>query len=46
MVDIYNGAVGKVENVKPAEVEQEFRARATRAGLPRDLIDNIVKGRA
>jgi hypothetical protein len=41
--DQFNGAVGRVENLNPATLETDFRARATKAGLPADLINNIVK---
>jgi hypothetical protein len=42
-VDVFNGSVGKIENIDPVQVEEDFRARAKKLGLADDLVENIVK---
>jgi hypothetical protein len=41
--DVFNGALGRLENVNLTELEQAFRARAENAGVPADLVENIVR---
>ena len=43
MTDVYNSSLGRVENLRPAEVEADFRRCASKLGVPRDLMDSIVK---
>jgi hypothetical protein len=42
-VDVFNGSVGKIENIDPVQIETDFRDKAKKLGLADDLVENIVK---